>query len=978
MTVIRKIARKIYTMNLRSKLMFFFLITTGLPVLVSGFLTLSYFGSINKNNARSSLNDRLHNAQLLYERRRFDIEKTARLVASDNLVLVNLEFILYLPISNHLNSIIKTGNITFLSILGTDGKMIVSGNRGFFNPTKNPVFDSQVLQFAESGGSLNATMQIVSDEFNSIEGLKPVYGNSITAMVSIFPIRSYQKKLLGYVLCGYAINAVDHGSKSSLCLELKNGSSSQVIIFDQKSVLSYSDETVDFTQIEFPQTLYSELLNEPELFQEMKIDGTTFLFNCSAVDLYNSTSKLVLGVGIPESEFLKASRQAILFLLIMIFLSLGLAVAIGILLSESISKPVTSMVEGTRQIMEGNFNKKISIRSHDEIGVLAKSFNLMSEKLHRRINSDEIVSELSRKFINIPLHETDDALMEALERVAQFVKADRSYLFLFDDNSKTTLNAIEWHRRDVKSRRGTLHKRLEEYDNWLQSEIRKTDAIFITDPDQFPDEAQSERRRWHKEKIQTIVCIPLKHGNIVDGYIGFDFLHKTDALHDDLKLLRIVGEIICNTLERIQAEDRLTHNKNMLRNVFNAQSTLLVSIENNCIVSQWNTAAERYTGISSEDASGKEVWDCIPFLLAYKEAILNVIKKRKPVDLSREMITDAETQKKKYFNISFLPLSFSHDSGLLIKIDDITEEVKKDDQLIQIQKMETVRTLAGGLAHDFNNVIGAITATSSFLKYSLNNESAKVSDITEDLDIVMKSAFRAGEMVKQLLTMSRKQESEFIQVDLNQIIENVMKIGEHIFDKSVRIVLDLDVSPAIVYADYSQMEQVLLNMCINACHAMTFMRAENETHGGVLTISLKRTFVEENIHPEAKSGNYLLLKISDTGIGMDSDVLVNIFDPFFTTKDKSKGSGLGLAMVYNIIRQHNGFIDVYSEKNVGSSFIIFLPEVVSDDQVDTVYRRYPSKIYKGKGTILIIDDEAGIRNITRKILLQCGYKVIDC
>jgi len=310
---------------------------------------------------------------------------------------------------------------------------------------------------------------------------------------------------------------------------------------------------------------------------------------------------------------------------------------------------------------------------------------------------------------------------------------------------------------------------------------------------------------------------------------------------------------------------------------------------------------------------------------------------------------------------------------------DISERKRAEDQLRQTQKMETVGTLAGGFAHDFNNVLGGITATVSVMEYLLEKdgtiERRKLSGHLKTLDDCSR---RASSIVQHLLALSRKQELSFSPVDLNGIIRSVMKICEFSFDKSVTFDPQFSPETAMVMADPAQLEQILLNLCVNAEHAMTIMRAPEEVWGGRLSVVISR-IRRDNLfyrkHPEAEPGEYWLLSVRDTGVGMDSDRVSRIFNPFFTTKQKGKGVGLGLSMVYNLVQAHSGFIDVYSESGMGAAFNLYLP--VYSENIPAEEPPEPETVLpKGKGLILVVDDEDLLRRMAREILNECGYDVL--
>lgn len=310
----------------------------------------------------------------------------------------------------------------------------------------------------------------------------------------------------------------------------------------------------------------------------------------------------------------------------------------------------------------------------------------------------------------------------------------------------------------------------------------------------------------------------------------------------------------------------------------------------------------------------------------------------------------------------------------------VKEIRKKDEQLLQAQKMETIGNLAGGLAHDFNNVLGGVIGPLSIMKRFANNENGNNEKLIKYISIAEASSQKAVIMVKRLLSLSRKHELELKPIDINVSLKNIIEICKNTFEKSIQLKPIYFDKRAIVNADATQIEQAVLNIAINASHSMTIMRNKKEKLGGLLEFKIDYIAPEmslpENIVTKHIHNGYFSLSIKDEGVGIDKQTLMQIFDPFFTTKDKKKGTGLGLAMVYNILEQHQGFIDVKSKKNKGSIFTIYLPvlEEVKDVIVDVA--KNESIIQSGFGTILIIDDEKIIREMAENMLIECGYKAV--
>ncbi len=317
-------------------------------------------------------------------------------------------------------------------------------------------------------------------------------------------------------------------------------------------------------------------------------------------------------------------------------------------------------------------------------------------------------------------------------------------------------------------------------------------------------------------------------------------------------------------------------------------------------------------------------------------------------------------------------------SGLRGSIRDVTEKQILEEQLLQAQKMETVGTLAGGLAHDFNNVLGGIVSTLSILQFEVQKgQQIDPEKLKKWLDIMDKAGQRAVDMVQQLLTLSRKQETRFSPSDLNTTILNVQKICKNTFDKSIEIQIHVPEEKAIAYADATHMEQVLLNLCLNASHAMTIMRPVGELKGGSLTVNLEMVYADADfckIRPEAKPIDYWRISVEDTGVGMNPQTISKVFVPFFTTKEKGKGTGLGLSMVYNIVQQHEGFINIYSEIGMGTTFDVYIPVLHGAELIEEKDKRFV--LPQGKGIILVVDDEEIMRRAADNIARKCGYEVI--
>lgn len=303
--------------------------------------------------------------------------------------------------------------------------------------------------------------------------------------------------------------------------------------------------------------------------------------------------------------------------------------------------------------------------------------------------------------------------------------------------------------------------------------------------------------------------------------------------------------------------------------------------------------------------------------------------------------------------------------ALLLSAVDVTEKFRLLERLRDSQKMEAVGKLAAGVAHDFNNLLTVIRGNSEMLKEDID----RGTDLAELNDEVTSAAQRAAELTAQLLAFSRRQLLCMRAVDVGELMDGALRMLRRILEENIKIVTELPDSCPTINADAGTLEQVLINLAVNARDAMP--------GGGVLTIKVDAVEIdvtEARLHPDVVAGPFARIRISDTGSGMDRITRERVFDPFFTTKQQGRGTGLGLATVYGIVRQHRGWVDVESEPGVGSSFIIYLPEYLDEDEEsDDNNRSFPV----GTESILVVEDERQVRRIAVGILKRAGYRVTE-
>ncbi|HLP00795.1 MAG TPA: PAS domain S-box protein [Opitutaceae bacterium] len=303
-------------------------------------------------------------------------------------------------------------------------------------------------------------------------------------------------------------------------------------------------------------------------------------------------------------------------------------------------------------------------------------------------------------------------------------------------------------------------------------------------------------------------------------------------------------------------------------------------------------------------------------------------------------------------------------SSFLVVNTDITEQKRLEEQFLRTQRMESIGTLASGVAHDLNNILAPILLSTGLLRTAVT----EAEDI-ETLDVIEQCAQRGTAVINQLLTYGRGIEGEKIPVQMRALLKEMANVVRETFPKNITLVQHIPSELWLVQANPTQLHQVLLNLCVNSRDAMP--------SGGTLTLAAENVLVDAafaSMHPEAKPGPHVVLQVSDTGTGIPPEVMPKIFDPFFTTKALGKGTGLGLSTVIGIVRSHAGFVLVDSQLGKGTQFSIYLPAEVSTEKIESSAptERLPS----GHGElILVVDDEESIRGMTRRALIACGYRV---
>ncbi|HEX7862581.1 MAG TPA: response regulator [Verrucomicrobiae bacterium] len=414
--------------------------------------------------------------------------------------------------------------------------------------------------------------------------------------------------------------------------------------------------------------------------------------------------------------------------------------------------------------------------------------------------------------------------------------------------------------------------------------------------------------------------------------------------------------------EREAAEGRIREQAALLNK---ARDAILV-IDTNGGITFWNDGAQRLYGWTAEEAL--QGMSAVTFA-KFDEAKHNDALRR---TLEREEWHGEITHNTKDGRTIFIESRWSlirdndnKPKSILIINTDITEKKKLEAQFLRSQRLESIGTLAGGIAHDLNNVLTPILVSLKLLREMKGETPAEIIDTLET------SAHRGASIVQQVLSFARGVEGEKALLQVKHPLNEVVKIAKDVFPRAIEIRVHFEPELWPVNGDATQLHQVFMNLVVNARDAMP--------NGGRLQLEAKNTQIDENyarMQPEAKPGAYVLVSVGDTGTGIPQAVLLKIFEPFFTTKEIGKGTGLGLSTAAGIVRSHGGFISVYSEIGKGTSFKVYLPAAEANSaQKSNVIAS--GKLPQGKGElVMVVDDEAAIREIVKVTLENNGYKVV--
>ena len=462
--------------------------------------------------------------------------------------------------------------------------------------------------------------------------------------------------------------------------------------------------------------------------------------------------------------------------------------------------------------------------------------------------------------------------------------------------------------------------------------------------------------------------VPLKTPHATIGVLVVQHYQNESAYDQrDLEFLDSAGAHIALAIERVRAEESIRKSESMFRLLFSHTPLPMWVFDTETLqFLQVNEATTKTYGFSDEEFRAMTVRDVRPDSDAPSFAAHVEEWKQ---DGRHQGQWQHKRKDGKCFEVDVIShkLEYAGRSVRLVVAQDVSERLLLEGQLRQAQKMEAIGRLAGGVAHDFNNLLMVIKGHTELLL----NVLPPADHVTRKVEQIDRSADRAAALTRQLLAFSRMQVLQPRAINLNSVVQEMANLIPRLIGEDIELVVRSSADLGTIRADASQMEQIIMNLAVNSRDAMP--------KGGRFTIETSNVELDNlyrAAHPVVQPGKYVLLAVSDTGTGMDAETQAHIFEPFFTTKEQGKGTGLGLATVYGVVKQSGGFIWVYSELGRGTTFKIYLPRVDGPAASIPVVH-IPSSLARGTETVLLAEDEQDVREVAREFLESAGYTVLE-
>jgi len=597
----------------------------------------------------------------------------------------------------------------------------------------------------------------------------------------------------------------------------------------------------------------------------------------------------------------------------------------------------------------------ISIITVGSIGYLSVYFSLkygrqLEEQRRELIALNTIAEAVTRSV------ELEVILPNALQKVAESLGAEFGWIYLLKDDKLV-----------LKYAKGT---QLEFIDGSYA--LSAGPEVWVKQP-QVRRESLRENlglisRLWKKEGIQSWASIPLELKGSFAGTLIVASKQYELFTPKQVQLLEAFGNQISVALQNASLFDQLRKSEELYSDLYEHSPDMYHLVDRDGKIFNCNQTEVERLGYEKQELVGQPIFKFYP--TSYHDRLRQILQRI--FDHGEELKGHEEQMLRKDGSVIDVSVSttivFDQNGKPTLNrtvARDITEKKKLEQKILQAQKIDSIGGLAGGVAHDFNNILSSILGSASIMRRRMSPKEKWFKYV----DMIEAASRRGAALTRQLLTFARKHNVHVRPVDVRSILDETLRLFERSVSKNIVIETRFTEDLAIINGDEGQLQQAFLNLLINSRDAMP--------DGGTITVETDFADLDEgtaSYYEQGKPGMYLMVKFSDTGIGMESRVLQKIFEPFFTTKESGQGTGLGLSVVHGVIHGHGGFLHVESKVGVGTSFVLFLPRLTSEKRI----RKQPpqKKLQGGTETILVVDDEPSVCEVASDMLKGLGYRVM--
>jgi PAS domain S-box-containing protein len=633
-------------------------------------------------------------------------------------------------------------------------------------------------------------------------------------------------------------------------------------------------------------------------------------------------------------------------------------------------------VDDANQLLERRVQERTKqlVQTNEELQHRISEQQLVEQALKQKVELEQLITTLSTQFIHLELDEIETGIQNTLKTIGEFAGAECSYIYIFQRNGTRASNNFQWCCDkipvELKRQRGKSVKHL----TWFIDKIKQFETVNMNCLNDLPSNEKADKKWLIAKGIKSVIRVPMIFKGDVVGFIGLEAIKKEKTWTEEIaSLLKIVGDMLVIALERKRSEALRMQSEQKYRTLFaKSKDVVFISTPKGKILDINPAGLELFGYSSKEEISGIDIAKSMYANPKDRKNYQQILERLGHIKDFELVLKRKDGQ---YINVLETTTAVRDEYGKILAyhgiVRDVTTRRKLEQQLFQSQKMESIGMLAGGIAHDFNNILTAIRGYTDLILLKMREKDCNHGHMQG----ILKGIKNAENLTRQLLAFSRRQIIEPKTINIKKVISNLDKMLKRLIGEDINLETILAGNISHIKADPGQIEQILVNLVINARDAINLRT--DQAREKKITVETREVYLDPSYvarHPGCSVGQYVLITVSDTGIGMDEEAIEKIFEPFFTTKARGKGTGLGLSTVYGIVKQNSGSIYVYSEPDKGTTFKIYWPSTEESETVEFV-DELDEELFNGDETILFVEDDKDIRDFVCDALKSLNYEI---